>query len=253
MMTGTAFYLRAVHGWSGLSALLGASPGALSQVMALSAENDVDVPAITVVQTLRVTILAAFLPIGLSLLGMTTSAPMAVGGAKAGAPLLELALMVGFSTFVAFVLFKVRFPGSWVFGAMVGSATLHGIGWTGAVLPWWISDAAMVAVGAVTGSRFAGTPPRLLSRHLVAGFGSFAVSVTIAACFLIGAVWLTGLPPADLAVAFAPGAQETMMLLALALQLDPVLVGAHHLSRFLVVSLSVPVLARFIIRRTPRT
>jgi uncharacterized membrane protein AbrB (regulator of aidB expression) len=45
-------------------------------------------------------------------------------------------------------------------------------------------------------------------------------------------------------VAFAPGAQDTMMVLALALHLDPVYVGAHHLARFLVVTISVAIAAR---------
>ena len=38
-------------------------------------------------------------------------------------------------------------------------------------------------------------------------------------------------------VAFSPGAQDTMMVLALALHLDPVYVGAHHVARFLVVTI----------------
>jgi uncharacterized membrane protein AbrB (regulator of aidB expression) len=44
-------------------------------------------------------------------------------------------------------------------------------------------------------------------------------------------------------IAFAPGAQDTMMVLALSLNIDPVFVGAHQLARFLVVSLSLPVFA----------
>jgi uncharacterized membrane protein AbrB (regulator of aidB expression) len=51
-------------------------------------------------------------------------------------------------------------------------------------------------------------------------------------------------------VAFAPGAQDTMMVLALALHLDPVFVGALHLSRFVLVSLLVPFLAQRI-RKLP--
>jgi len=45
-------------------------------------------------------------------------------------------------------------------------------------------------------------------------------------------------------VAFAPGAQDTMMVLALALHLDPVYVGAHQLARFMIVSLSIPLIAK---------
>ena len=50
--------------------------------------------------------------------------------------------------------------------------------------------------------------------------------------------------PADVVIAFAPGAQDQMMLLALALTLDPVYVGAHHLSRWLVVTFSLAVFAK---------
>jgi hypothetical protein len=53
---------------------------------------------------------------------------------------------------------------------------------------------------------------------------------------------------ADVIVAFAPGAQDTMTVLALALHLDPIYVGAHHLARFLLVSLSLPFLARRLAR-----
>jgi hypothetical protein len=46
-------------------------------------------------------------------------------------------------------------------------------------------------------------------------------------------------------IAFAPGAVDAMMLLALALSLDPVYVGAHHLTRIFFVSLTMPLLARY--------
>jgi uncharacterized membrane protein AbrB (regulator of aidB expression) len=57
-------------------------------------------------------------------------------------------------------------------------------------------------------------------------------------------VSLLGLRTADVVVAFAPGAQETMMVLALSLHLDPVFIGAHHVSRYMIVSLALPLLAR---------
>jgi len=41
------------------------------------------------------------------------------------------------------------------------------------------------------------------------------------------------------------------MVLALAMHLDPVYVGAHHLARFLVVSFSVALVARRTARRAP--
>jgi len=45
-------------------------------------------------------------------------------------------------------------------------------------------------------------------------------------------------------IAFAPGSVDAMMLLSLALHLDPVYVGAHHVTRIILVSLTMPMIAR---------
>ena len=51
----------------------------------------------------------------------------------------------------------------------------------------------------------------------------------------------------------APGVNDVMMMLSLALRLDPVFVGAHHLSRFVMVSLSMPAWIRFVKRVNPKS
>ena len=45
---------------------------------------------------------------------------------------------------------------------------------------------------------------------------------------------------ADIIVAFAPGAMDAMLALALTLHIDPIFVGAHHLARFVFVSIATP-------------
>src|ERR1700681_3084046 len=70
---GSSLYLQRVHGWDQTSALLAGSPGALSQITVLAAEKGADVAAIAVVQTMRVIILTAALPLLLALSGITPS------------------------------------------------------------------------------------------------------------------------------------------------------------------------------------
>jgi hypothetical protein len=249
MIVATASYLRFVHGWDALSALLGASPGALAQVMVLSAEYKADLRAIAIVQTMRVVALTIGIPAGLSLFGLTAEGGiMARLGGAGPASLAELALLVGVSTVSALAVWRLRLPGGLMFGAMLGSGILHGGGFIAAALPWWVVSAAVIGIGAVTGSRFANTDPRTLLRFLGPALGSFAVAFAIASLFVLLLTALLAVPIADAVVAFAPGAQDTMMVLALALHLDPVFVGALHLSRFLLVSLLVPFLAH----RMPR-
>jgi uncharacterized membrane protein AbrB (regulator of aidB expression) len=83
MMTATACYLRLAHGWDPLSALLGASPGSMAQVMALSAEFDADVRGIAIVHVMRVLLIVLGLPAGLALFGSTVEPVVSTRGRKA--------------------------------------------------------------------------------------------------------------------------------------------------------------------------
>src|SRR5205807_7103689 len=140
-----------------------------------------------------------------------------------------------------------------LFGALAGSAILHGSGLVHAALPWWIGSASVVTLGALVGSRFANTSARMLLGHLGPAFGSFAVSMAVATVFILIVTRLLSFPIANVVIAFAPGAQDTMMVLALALHLDPVYVGAHHLARLLVVTLAVALTAPRLARRQGTT
>src|SRR5712691_7743062 len=86
MMIVTACYLRFVHGWDPLSALLGASPGSMAQVMALSAEFEADVRGIAIVQVMRVLLIVLGLPAGLALFGSTVEPVVSTRGGPTASP-----------------------------------------------------------------------------------------------------------------------------------------------------------------------
>jgi membrane AbrB-like protein len=250
MIMATSAYLRYVHGWDPVSALLGSSPGALAQVMALSVEYKADMRAIAIVQTMRVVALTVGIPTGLAWFGFTAAGGIMVRlGTSHPQSLTELGILVAASTVSALVVWKLRLPGGLIFGSMMASAVLHGLGYVSAVLPWWVASAAVIGIGAVTGSRFSGTAPMTLLRFLAAAVGSFTVAMTVASLSVIVLTTLMSVRVGDAVVAFSPGAQDTMMVLALALHLDPVFVGALQISRFLIVSLLVPFMASRIQRR----
>src|SRR5262249_36585643 len=188
MMTATAYYLCLAHGWDRLSALLGASPGSMAQVMALSAEFDADVRGIAIVHVMRVLLIVLGLPAGLALFGSTEPVVSTRGATEAS--LVELAILVTVSSLSALAMLRIRFPGGLMFGAMAGSGLLHGTDLIHISLPWWAGGAAVLTLGAVAGARFANTSPKILLSYLAAAFGSFAVAVAVAASFALVVVAL---------------------------------------------------------------
>jgi membrane AbrB-like protein len=242
-MFGSAAYLRTVHGWTMLSGLFGSAPGALSQVMAYATQYQSDLAGIAIVQTIRVVILTALLPVGLAMFGLLPSADTTRSFAVTDS-ILEIAILVGVSASAAIVAHFVRFPGGLIFGAMLASAILHGSGLIHAAMPWWIVSAVMVALGALTGSRFANTDLRVLGKHVAAALGSFSVAVAIVSVFAAVAAFVLNLNLSDIVVSYAPGALDAMMILALALHLDPIFVGAHHVARFMLISAALPLFVK---------
>jgi membrane AbrB-like protein len=245
-------YLRFAHRWDTLSALLGASPGSMAQVIVLAAEFGGDLRGIAIVQTVRVLVVAIGLPGGLALFGLAAAGVIIVPGPPLSSSLGELALIAFVSTLGAIVMARIRVPGGILFGAMAGSALLHGTGYVHAVLPWWLGSSAVVILGALVGSRFANSTPRMLLAYLWAALGSAAVAIGVATFFVLIVTHYLPFRAADVVIAFAPGAQDTMMVLALALRLDPVYVGAHHLVRWLIVTFTVAVGARRLADKEPR-
>jgi len=235
---GSSFYLQRVHGWDQTSALLAGSPGALSQITILAVEKGADVAGIAVVQTMRVIILTAALPLLVSLSGISSQAAPTFGIATASPP--ELAALIAASIGVALLLRLAKFPASWMFGAMIASSVLHGTSLIEGGLPNWIRNIALVGIGALIGSRFARLQISTLLKYVNAGLGSFAVAIAISAIFVVIIVFTTHVRFADVVVAFAPGAMDAMLALALTLHIDPIFVGAHHLSRFVFVSITTP-------------
>ncbi len=242
-----AVYLRFVHGWDPSSALLGAFPGALATTLVLAVQYKADVRAVAIVQTVRVVAIALTLPAAIAFLGLSgTSAPL-----RTLSPFDypgELAVLIVVSLSAAYLAQRLRMPGGLIFGSMVASAILHGTGWVHVSLPRWVTLTTFMMLGALVGTRFAGTDIRTLRHLAAAAFGALLVSSTVAFAAAFFAAWLLDRDVGTLVIAYAPGALDAMMILALALNLDPAFVGAHHLARFLLVLLSMPIIVRVLSR-----
>ena len=115
----------------------------------------------------------------------------------------------------------LRFPAGLCSARWLAQACLHGTGLVHAVLPWWLGSSAVIVLGAGRASRFTNTSFRtcwiiLLRRR------SFAVSISRGGDFYRHCVMtFLPFPAADVVIAFAPGSQDQMMLLALALLSRP--------------------------------
>jgi membrane AbrB-like protein len=245
-------YLHYVHGWDILSALFAATPGALTQALALAADSGADLRSIATVQSVRLLILTVALPLGLAAFASTGSPPSFMTPTALGASLGELILLVVLSSFGAVLAFRLYVPGGLIVGAMVASGILHGLDIVHVNLPSVAAIASFVIMGAFIGTRFAGTDLRLMRRLLSAGLGALAVGTVVASAFGLSMAYFLSLRIGDVILAYAPGGLEAMTILSFALDLDPAYVGAHHLGRFIFLSFATPIAVTIILKMNRR-
>ena len=103
---------------------------------------------------------------------------------------------------------------------------------------------AMLLVGIYAGSRMSGLDLATVRSLVLPGLALFLVTTAIAVIGGLAVSWLVGLPIAETLVAFAPGGLEAMVMLGLAMGLDPLYVTAHHVARFVMIAAALPLISR---------
>jgi len=250
---GSALWLMRRSGWRRDDALLASVPGALSTVLIIAADRNADVPAITAVQSFRFVVLVILLPMAVMVLG-GGAAPFAARADQPIASPQALAAMLLCGWGLGLVFQRLRISAPILLGAATASALLHATGAAPGAVPPSVAIAGFVLIGVFLAARFHGFPWIGLRQILPAAFGSLAVGMSIAGLFASAAAIVAGVGFADALIAFAPGGLEAMLVLALALGLDPLYVGTHHLARFLLLGFGLPLamawLTRWDARRT---
>ena len=230
-----------VSGWSARDAFFASAPGGLSTVLMIAAEVKADVARIAIVQLFRLFILVAVLPMALSLLdhanpsGPGFGPPLGAGG---------LALLFAASLVVSALFERWGIAGAFILGAMAASAALTGPGLVRGAVPAALAIVGFVLIGIFIGQRFRGFDGVAVLRTLPAAIVCLVASLAVAWGFAALVTAIVGQPIGDTVVAFAPGAIEAMTVLAFTLGLDPVYVALHHLARFILVAILVPLAMR---------
>ncbi len=233
-------FLHKVCRWDRQTAFFAAIPGLTSYVIALAMPTRADVSRIAVSQTIRVFLLVALLPKALTI--VATPAGNAISAAVTSIPDMVITLAGG--TLGGILFSFVGIPAGPLLGALLISGILHGFGIVQGGLPMPLLTAAYLVLGAVIGTRFAGTTLKALGAMFGASFGAFVISVGVAAIGAWIATQLTGLPLSQMVLAFSPGGIDVMTIMAFALGLDAAFVAGHQLARFLFIAIYAPIFVR---------
>jgi membrane AbrB-like protein len=250
IMLATGAYLRFVARWSWIDSLLAAAPGALSAVISVAQDKGANIGRIAAIQLFRILVLVAVLP---SIMKLSSGgAPVALPPPVAIASVGDMALLLGSGLVTGLIFERIGVTAPFILGATLASAVLHGTGLVHGTMPPEIAIAVMVMLGAAMGGRVSNLKRGEIAALFPLAIGGFVVSMAVAFAFAWPAAWLAGVPYASAMAAFAPGGLEAMAMLAFAMGLDPLYVGAHHLTRFMLLGLLMPFVVGWVKPEKPK-
>jgi hypothetical protein len=241
MIAASFAILQRAPGFSRSTAFFSAIPGALAYVFVVAAPTGADMARVAVIQVFRLFVLMAVAPI-MAKASLSVAPPVFPTD-----PIAVTALLLTLAGAAAWVVERHgRSATVPLYAAILISATAHGTGWAPGRLSPGLQIVAQLLVGSWIGTRFVGFDWELLRRSLIAALTSFLAAFSVATLCAAAAAWLVPAPFPEALIAFAPGGLEAMTMMAFALGLDPLFVGAHHIARFILISATLPFVSRWV-------
>lgn len=239
------YYLR----WPLSMAVLSSVPGSMSYIVAVSLTMGADAARVAVVQMSRVIFLVTLLPL---VIVYETGGKVGITAPALHYPLLTLALVMAAGFAFGWVVEKLGAPAGFLIGGLLISGFIHYMGWAPGRVPDWVMSLGQIIVGGWVGSRFADFDWKLFWRICVGTFMAIGAMMIISSGFAAIAAEILGVPFGAALIGYAPGAQEAMVVLALALGVDPIFVATHHFARFILINLALPVIVARLVKGEAR-
>ena len=246
-LVGVPFFTR-VCGFDRITAWYAAMPGGLQDMIVFGQEAGGDVRALSLIHATRVLIIVTLAPILMTnAFGASLTHP--IGDSAVSIPPQELVLMV-----VAAILGwkggeRIKLFGASILGPMIVTACLSLAGFIHFRPPSEAILTAQFFIGAGIGVHYVGVTLGELRRDVLSGVAFVILLAGLAVCFtwMVTAAGLA--PPTEAFLAFAPGGQAEMTVLAIVTGADLGYVIVHHLTRVVLVITGAPAAMRLFRRR----
>ncbi|MEM6941950.1 MAG: AbrB family transcriptional regulator [Pseudomonadota bacterium] len=236
-------YFQRFWGFDFATSYYGSMPGGLQDMLVFGEEAGGDVRALSLIHATRVLVIVSALPALLAIVwDADLSNPPGVPAADIAweqLALMVLCAIVGWQGAKRIGLF-----GAAILGPLLVATALSLAGVLAQRPPAEAVWAAQFFIGMGVGTKYAGVTWSELRRDVTAALG-FCVILLILTVIFAEAIHLARLaPPMETILAFAPGGQAELTVLALIVGADIAFVAAHHVLRLFVVILCAPLFAR---------
>ena len=238
-------YFRRVCGFDKPTAYYAAMPGGLQDMLLFGQEAGGNPRALSLIHATRVLVIVSLMPPLLAWKwGLTFDRPP--GAPAMDLPVLEMLLMAVCAGGGWWLAKRVGLFGAAILGPLILAAAMSLTGLIEHRPPAEAIQVAQFFLGLGVGVKYTGVTLLEIRRILLAGLG-FCVLLAGLSVVFAEVVYLMGVAPqVEAVLAFAPGGQAEMVVLAIVAGADVPYVVTHHLVRLVIVITGAPVVARWL-------
>lgn len=236
-------YFRRIWGFDFPTAYYSTMPGGLQDMLIFGEEAGGNIRTLSLVHATRVSVIVVALPFLLQgIWDADLSNPP--GKPASTIPWDQLLLMVACAIIGWRGAKWLGMFGASILGPLLLTAAVTMAGFIENRPPAEAIWAAQFFIGMTIGAKYAGVTMQEVRRDLAAGLG-FCVILIILTIIFVEGIYMAGLAPGqEVLLAFAPGGQAELTVLALIVGADMAFVVAHHILRIFTVILGAPIAVR---------
>ena len=222
-------------------------PGGLVEMLLFGDKAGANVRALSLIHATRVLVILLIVPfVVTSIWNIDLTRPPGINLTQA--PLQELGLMI-FSGLAGWKLAAyLKISGATILGPMVLTAFLSLTGMITVRPPVEFIWCAQFFIGLGVGIRYNGVTGFEVRKYILSGLGYCLLLGLISILFTITLVGLLDTSPIDTLLAYLPGGQAEMAIIAIVADADVAFVISHHVLRLILVLLLVQVVARWLLK-----
>ena len=223
---------REIGGYRAVDAYFAGMPGGLIEAILLGEKAGADIRILTIQHFVRVLSIVLFVPFMFFIL--TGEVVGSAGGASMSEQIYDasdISIIVSIAAIGLVVGKALKLPAAHLLGPLM-LAICFVVTFSAQInVPYWLLNFTQFIIGATLGAQFSGVDKALLTRSLKLGVIAVCFMLTLGLAFVYFLIPFVPMDVKELLISFAAGGLAEMSLIALSLNLNPVIVALHHLFR----------------------
>ncbi|WP_024953727.1 AbrB family transcriptional regulator [Sulfurospirillum arcachonense] len=239
------FYYWKILGHDKMTAFFSSMPGGLLEMVAIGESMGANVYKITLFQSTRLLLIVFSLPFIIEIVGgISLDGNRVISTPIKDVLFTDMFILVFMAIIGVFLAKKLNIFAPYMIGPMIVSMIAHLSGWVTSHPPDEIIKFVQIILGTSVGFVFRGVPFKEIITTILSTFGYFFILMCVCSLFIFIVSISTDFDLLSIILAFSPGGQAEINLIAIVVAVNLPYVALHHVFRLFLVMGIAPLFAK---------